>query len=547
MLFHRALSGARAALLAALAGAALLVAPTAHAATPFVWKGHTWKVTSGAMAGVADGSPNNVSIDGSGYLHLKITSTAGTWTASELFTTDDLGFGTYQWQVDGPIDVYDKNVVLGLFPYGPAGGIGKDGTNEIDIEFSRWGQASGPNADWTDYPSSGTTQGEMSFSFSLGGGTLSTSRFVWTSTSIEDFLMTGIQPIGSTTGLVKSWTYAPANAMVNIPQQAMPLGINLWCFAIPSDAKDEEVVIRDFEFVPEGTAIPDAGAEAGASAGADGSAGVDAGASAGASGDSDAGVGPSADSDAGVSAGSACSASDSGASVPSSPEDTPAPSSSGCSCTVARTGTPAEGALLFLSTALVAVRRRRSRAERAYRARPISVALGTSMSLPVSSGSSARSDGKRCQASAVHRRRACTAPAPSSTSSLAVPSRAKRSKKSGSGRCGLGRPGRAPGTPPWPGDRATTRGAPVRVPAPLYAALRLRDAHGGRAPGPPGRGPGSRDHRATVVGLPPGFTPIGRRPRPVLLRGEPQIVVVSAPFYLGEWVRERRSLRVSSP
>jgi MYXO-CTERM domain-containing protein len=366
MLFHRAVSGARAVLLAAISGAALLAAPVAHAATPFVWKGHTWKVTSGGMAGVADGSPSNVSIDGSGYLHLKITNTAGTWTASELFTTDDLGFGTYQWQVDGPIDVYDKNVVLGLFPYGPAGGIGKDGTNEIDIEFSRWGQASGPNADWTDYPSSGTTQGEMSFSFSLGGGTLSTSRFVWTSTSIEDFLMTGIQPIGSTTGLVKSWTYAPANAMVNIPQQAMPLGINLWCFAIPSDAKDEEVVIRDFEFVPEGTAIPDAGAASGgdasAGAGADSGAspGADAGAGAGVGVDvgADAGAGPSADSDAAMSAGA--DAGSSGA-LPSSPGETPSPSSSsGCGCTVAKTDSSAGGALLFLSAALVALRRRRS-------------------------------------------------------------------------------------------------------------------------------------------------------------------------------------------
>ncbi|HVX96889.1 MAG TPA: EamA family transporter, partial [Polyangia bacterium] len=30
-------------------------------------------------------------------------------------------------------------VVVGLFPYGPAAGIGADGTNEIDIEYSRWG------------------------------------------------------------------------------------------------------------------------------------------------------------------------------------------------------------------------------------------------------------------------------------------------------------------------------------------------------------------------------------------------------------------------
>ena len=183
---------------------------------------------------------------------------------------------------------------------------------------------------------------------------------------IEDFLMTGIQTVGSTTGLVKSWTYAPANAMVDIPQQAMPLGINLSCFAIPSDAKDEEVVIRDFEFVPEGTPIPDAGA----GSGGDGDASADAGVAtdSGESGDSDAGAGPSRDSAAGVSADAAVSAdagvsadADSGGPASPSSGDAPARSSSGCSCTIARTENPAAGALLFLSAALVAVRRRASR------------------------------------------------------------------------------------------------------------------------------------------------------------------------------------------
>ena len=113
-----------------------------------------------------------------------------------MFTTDKLGFGTYQWHVDGPIDTYDKNVVLGLFPYGPAAGIGDDGTNEIDIEYSRWGRANGPNGDWTNYPASGTTIGEMSYTFSLGGATLSTSRFAWTKTSITSSLLAGLQPVG---------------------------------------------------------------------------------------------------------------------------------------------------------------------------------------------------------------------------------------------------------------------------------------------------------------------------------------------------------------
>lgn len=228
-----------------------------QALTTFSWKGHTWKVTSGGMAGVAQGNTNNVTVDANGYLHLKIVNNGGTWTASELFSTDKMGFGTYQWQIDAPIDRLDKNVVLGLFPYGPAAGIGTDGTNEIDIEYSRWGLANSANGDWTDYPASGNTIGELSYTFSLNGGTASTSRFVWSKSSITSSLMSGYQAPSSNAGLIKNWTYAPNNPTVNIPQQALPLGMNLWCFgAPPSNGQNVEVIIRDFQFIPEGSVVP---------------------------------------------------------------------------------------------------------------------------------------------------------------------------------------------------------------------------------------------------------------------------------------------------
>ena len=178
----------------------------------------------------------------------------GTWSASELFTNDRLGFGTYQWQVEGPIDTYDKNVVLGLFPYGPQANIGSDGTNEIDIEYSRWGQANGANGDFTDYPATGSTIGEQSFTFSLTGLT-STSRFVWSSTHITDFLFDGLEPLASSADPLKTWNYAPAEPTTNVPQMALPLGMNLWCFeAPPSDGNPVEIVIHSFEFVAEGAA-----------------------------------------------------------------------------------------------------------------------------------------------------------------------------------------------------------------------------------------------------------------------------------------------------
>src|SRR5204863_8840298 len=137
-------------------------------------------------------------VDANGYFHLKIQKNGDTWTAAEIFTTTRLGFGTYQWQIDGAIDTLDKNVVLGLFPYGPADGIGADGTNEIDIEYLRWGQANGPNGDWTDYPASGSTVGELSYSFSLDGATLSTSRFSWSPTGITSSLFGGLAAVDST-------------------------------------------------------------------------------------------------------------------------------------------------------------------------------------------------------------------------------------------------------------------------------------------------------------------------------------------------------------
>ena len=410
MRFESAIHGSQLgrAALAMLAAACVLSVPV-RAQGALQWAGRTWNVTSGGMAGVAQGSASNVSVDENGYLHLKITKTGNVWTAAELFTTDKLGFGTYQWQVDAPIDRFDKNVVLGLYPYGPAAGIGKDGTNEIDIEYSFWGNANGANGDWTDYPASGTTIGEKTYKFSLNGGTLSTSRFIWSTTQIENFLFSGVQATTSVAGLINSWTYAPNNSKTNIPQQALPLGINLWCFDNPpSDGKDVEVVIRNFQFVAEGTAP---GGSGGTSAGgASGNAGTSSGgasghagtnnasggtgastagasnaggtnqggtsASGGAVGTTDAGstgnpssagsnavAGSSAT--AGAAAGSAPSgAGSAGGTSTSGANGTPDSSAQGASCSVDRVGTHA-GAGFFLALPLLllgrGLRRRRAR------------------------------------------------------------------------------------------------------------------------------------------------------------------------------------------
>jgi hypothetical protein len=220
-------------------------------AQTITWAGHTWKVTGGGMAGVAHGDPANVSIDGDKHLHLQIVQRDGKWTSAEVFTTDRMGFGTYQWVIEGNVYEMDLTTVLGLFTYGPTHHIGTDAENEIDIEFSQWNNTChGCNADFTVYPSTGNRKPKgvsaWEDNFHVSGENLTTARMEWSSDHIVFTLMKGAQPVGTVTDVIKTETYS--STATNIPQVATPVGINLWCFKT-TPAKDQAVVIRDFQFV----------------------------------------------------------------------------------------------------------------------------------------------------------------------------------------------------------------------------------------------------------------------------------------------------------
>ena len=214
------------------------------------WSGLEWKVTRGGMAGVAKGDPGNIRIDANGYLHLSITQRDGKWTASELFTVDNFGFGTYQWIVEGNVYDMDPTTVLGLFPYGPTHHVGVDAEDEIDIEFSQWNNTChGCNADFTVYPATGhhRPDGKSAWedNFRVAGGRVTTARMEWFSDHIVFTLMNGSQAIGKIADVIKTETYASGAA--DIPQEAVPVGINLWCFQ-KTPQKDQAVLVRSFEF-----------------------------------------------------------------------------------------------------------------------------------------------------------------------------------------------------------------------------------------------------------------------------------------------------------
>lgn len=230
--------------------------PRARRSHNIIWKGYRWKVSvSGAGGGLLKGSLNNVFVDSRGNLHLRISHAGGIWSGAQLFSQQNFGFGTYQWVLKGT-NFYkmDPPVVLGLFNYGPEVGIGTDGENEIDTEFSQWDHTAGRiNADFTLYPPTGHLKSntastwEDNFEIAPPSANTTTVRFDWTATRVTWTIMAGTVPIKRTANVIKTDTYTGGDA--DIPQVPLPIAMNLWSFkALPTHPWD--ITISDFQFVP---------------------------------------------------------------------------------------------------------------------------------------------------------------------------------------------------------------------------------------------------------------------------------------------------------
>ena len=168
---------------------------------------------------------NNVWLDDEKRLHLKISQRDGQWQCAELTTKQRLGFGRYQWQIVGRPDQLDPQIVLGLFPY-TVPEIGPDTTNEIDIEFARWGQAKLPIGNFSVWPALLESDGHKlkteshTFDFKLDGD-YTTARFDWLPQSVEFRLLGGHRDDDQNS--IEHWKYAPDKPQQYIPQNPLPL------------------------------------------------------------------------------------------------------------------------------------------------------------------------------------------------------------------------------------------------------------------------------------------------------------------------------------
>jgi hypothetical protein len=185
----------------------------------------------------------NVWLDAQGRLHLRITNRDGHWYAAEIISERTFGPGAYRFYLDGAVDDLDPSIVFGLFTFGMDPAFGH---REIDIEFSRFGNASSMNAQYVIQPFN--VAGNIRRFQMPAGVTSSVHGFDWRSDRINFQSWRGSQfsPPGDVP--IQSWTYTQT-IPTTLDEKAH---INLWLFndAPPSNGMEREVIVNRFEFVP---------------------------------------------------------------------------------------------------------------------------------------------------------------------------------------------------------------------------------------------------------------------------------------------------------
>jgi hypothetical protein len=225
-------------------------------ASTLTFSGYTWNVRTGVAQapGPNNWSRNNAWVDSNGKLHLKMTynTTLAKWECAEVSTAKKLGFGKYEWTVEGKIDQLNQDVVLGLFNYLSASTGGTKQAGEIDIEFSKWGIPTlAKSGSFTVWPPNNTRITNWSTSFAITAANTTTATrhsFTWTSKSVS------FQSLDGLGNKIATATYAPSKSSTSIPQLAASAIINLWLFrgtsvTLPKD-QSVEVVISKFTYSP---------------------------------------------------------------------------------------------------------------------------------------------------------------------------------------------------------------------------------------------------------------------------------------------------------
>ncbi len=206
--------------------------------------GYEWEVKSGfgnPGGNLWSSDTNQVWLDERQRLHLTLQNINDRWISSEVISQDTFGYGTYTFYIDADPAAYDPHVVAGIFLY-------QDERNEIDIEFSRWGDAQ--NYRFGNYVIQPAEFPGNQFRFPLlTHGTYTTHRIIWKPHEILFSSWHGHYDSPKPDQIIAQWQYAGRHIPV---KNGLRLFFNIWLFQgiHPESQNKEKIIINNFTFEP---------------------------------------------------------------------------------------------------------------------------------------------------------------------------------------------------------------------------------------------------------------------------------------------------------
>lgn len=206
--------------------------------------GYKWHVKSGfgpPGPNMWSDFPGHVWVDDNGELILTLTPGTNRWLATEVVSDDYFGYGTYTFFLKSNPSDYDPHMVAALFLY-------KNEENEIDIEFTRWGDSLNVNVG--NYVIQPSVRPGNQFMFPMNlQGTFSTHRFIWSPGKVVFESWHGHHTQPQPYNMISRWE----SSGDNIPSDDhLRLHLNFWLFRgiQPHEAIAREFIISGFSFSP---------------------------------------------------------------------------------------------------------------------------------------------------------------------------------------------------------------------------------------------------------------------------------------------------------
>lgn len=214
----------------------------------------TWFVKNRELAGPGPNRFDNqcvtINKDKAGVVtsvEFKITKINKTWCCAEIYTAERFGLGTYTFRVNGSLNKFDKNIVLGMFCY-PTEDVGQDGTHEIGIEVSNFGGANEKALCYGMYPTR-LENSRIERLFDAPKLATTIHHFTRNMDTIS-FSTTSIPTRTALPMKLSDWLYTAVPNDPYVQDKKMPVHMNLWLFQgnAPTNGKEVKVTLTDFSF-----------------------------------------------------------------------------------------------------------------------------------------------------------------------------------------------------------------------------------------------------------------------------------------------------------